>query len=375
MRRAVRSIDLVLAAVLLAAGEAAVMAGDPDRPVVLALLTALYTVPLGLRRRWPLPVIAAVITAVALTSLLSDTSQIAIPLALLVAAFTAGRELDPPQTWLGGGGVLLFVWTGLAVEGAPGMEFLGSAVLFGFPWAIGQVLRGRAREAASASARIEQAEQGRKEAERAAVEAERARIARELHDIVSHSLSVVVVQTAAIRRRLEHLDRGDTNDLAAVETTARQALAEMRRLFGVLRAGQQPPLAPQPGLDQLDELIAQSRAAGLDVDLQIRGHRVPLSPGVDLAGFRIIQEALTNVRRHAGSSRATVRLSFAEETLEVLVDDDGPAHVDADASPGHGLAGMRERVALYGGSLDVGRRPEGGFRVRAQVPLREATQR
>ena len=365
---------MVLAAVLLAAGEASVIASDPDRPVLLALLTALYTVPLALRRRSPLPVIAVVVAAVALTALLSDTSQIAIPLALLVAAFTAGRELDPPQTWLGGGSLLLFLWTALAVEGAPAIEFLGSAVFFGFPWAIGQVLRGRAREAASAAARIEQAEQGRKEAERAAVEAERARIARELHDIVSHSLSVVVVQTSAIRRRLEHLDRANTNDLVAVETTARQALAEMRRLFGVLRAGQQPPLAPQPGLDQLDELIAQSRAAGLDVDLQIRGRRVPLPPGVDLAAFRVIQEALTNVRRHAGSSRAIVRVSFADETLDILIDDDGPGHVDADSSPGHGLAGMRERVVLYGGSLDAGPRPEGGFRVRARVPFREATQ-
>jgi signal transduction histidine kinase len=179
------------------------------------------------------------------------------------------------------------------------------------------------------------------------------------------------VQTQAVRHRLGDADSADARDLRAVEATARQALAEMRRLFGVLRAeGENVALEPQPGLDQLDDLLEQSRAAGLPVDVRTEGERAPLPPGVDLAAYRIVQEALTNARRHAAPARARVTLQYRDDTLDILVEDDGAGASAANGTGGQGLTGMRERVRIYGGSLEAGPRPEGGFRVHAEVPFR-----
>ena len=207
---------------------------------------------------------------------------------------------------------------------------------------------------------------------RSLLEEERARIARELHDIVSHAISVVTVQTQAVRRRLGPEHAREADDLRAVEATAREAMADLRRLFGVLRAdGDAPSLAPQPGLGELERLLEQTRAAGLAVELEIEGAAGPLPPGADLAAYRVVQEALTNVRRHAHASRATVRLIFGGDRLEIVVDDDG-AGASGNGDGGHGLVGMRERLVLYGGELEAGPRPGGGFRVRATLPLRTA---
>ncbi len=198
---------------------------------------------------------------------------------------------------------------------------------------------------------------------------ERARVARELHDIVSHAISVVTVQTQAVRRRLGPDHEREADDLRAVEAAAREAMAELRRLFGVLRAdGEEPSLAPQPGLGELGRLLDRTRGAGLRVELEVDGEPVPLTPGVDLAAYRVVQEALTNVRRHARATRATVRLRFGGEALEVEVEDDG-AGPSRNGHAGHGLVGMHERVTLYGGTLSTGPRDGGGFRVRARLPL------
>ena len=348
----------MLAAILLLAGEAAVIAEPGPHPWAIAALTVAYTVPLAVRRRYPLAVIAIVLAAVGGCALVADEpSQIAVPVALLVAAFTGGRELDPPHAWIAL--ALLLVPQGAAqlISDAAATEFVFGTLFFGGAWAFGHVLRRRSQQAATD--------------ERAAATAERTRIARELHDVVSHSLSVVVVQTQAIRHRLGDPDSAEARDLAAVEATARQALGEMRRLFGVLRAeGEDATLAPQPGLDQLDELVEQSRAAGLPVEVRTEGDRAPLPPGVDLAAYRIVQEALTNARRHAGHARACVTLRYREDALDIVVDDDGDGTASTNGAGGHGLTGMRERVRIYGGSLEAAPRPEGGFRVHAEVPFR-----
>lgn len=212
-------------------------------------------------------------------------------------------------------------------------------------------------------------------AERAAAE-ERARIARELHDVVSHDVSLMVLQASVERRLLGEDGSTTAQTLTSIEATGREALGELRRMLGVLRHdGDSAPLQPQPGLALLPALLEQARGAGVDVALELEGSQPALSPGLDVAAYRIIQECLTNIAKHATGSRATVTLRYADDALDIEVVDEGPFAQQAGAAPsplpsgGHGLAGMRERVALYGGTVEAGHRPGGGFGVRARVPV------
>jgi signal transduction histidine kinase len=190
---------------------------------------------------------------------------------------------------------------------------------------------------------------------------------------VSHSISVVTIQTQAVRRRLGPDHAAEAADLAAVEATAREALAEMRRLFGVLRAeGEAVSLAPQPGLDQLQRLVDQARTDTLAVDLVIEGEPVELPQGADLTAYRIAQEGLTNALRHAHPTHVVVRVSYQPDALVVEVEDDGhgvPASTADGHTPGHGLVGVRERVALYDGTVELSPRSGGGTRLRARLPM------
>lgn len=249
-------------------------------------------------------------------------------------------------------------------------DVAAAIVFLGGPFAVGVGVRERVARLASVEARAQVAEHEQRERAAAAVAEERARIARELHDIVSHSISVVTIQTQAVRRRLGPEHEDEARDLAAVETVARQAQSEMRRLFGVLRSGDAAPdLAPQPGLGQLDRLLQQVRSAGLLVDLRVSGEPTPLPPGVDLAAYRIVQEGLTNTLRHAHAHRACVHLSYGDACLDVVVEDDGRG--PRVGSGGHGLVGLRERVALYGGRLEAGPGRAGGYRLAASLVVRE----
>jgi signal transduction histidine kinase len=213
-----------------------------------------------------------------------------------------------------------------------------------------------------------------------AVAAERSRIARELHDVVAHSVSVMVVQAGAARRTVAASPGQAATALGQIESTGRQALVELRRLLGLLRHddGQatDAALAPQPSLANLESLAAAAREAGLPVEVTVEGEPRPLPAGVDLSAYRIVQEALTNSLKHAGPATASIRLCYGREVLEVQVWDDGPggpgtapADNGRPAGDGHGLIGMRERVALFGGTLEVGARPGGGFGVAARLPL------
>lgn len=212
------------------------------------------------------------------------------------------------------------------------------------------------------------AERERDVAAREAIVNERARIARELHDAIAHNVSVMVVQAGAERRTL---DAGPTREvLETVEKTGRSALTEMRRLVGMLRTDEADPLMPQPGLGDLPKLIAQVTDAGLPVELTTEGDPRALPAGLDLSAYRIVQEALTNALKHAGDARAAVHVRYGEESLELEVVDDGVGAESRVESGGHGLVGMRERVALYGGRFDAGRRADGGFVVRVLLPTR-----
>jgi signal transduction histidine kinase len=363
--------DAALAAVLLVAGLVEALIVDTVRPTAVhALGTAVVMTALAWRRRFPLAVLVVVLLG--LVALGDPEGQFVIFAALVIASYTTGSSLDGTRALIG---LLLAVgplWLAMLVEGAEPADLVAVGVLYGGAWAVGRLVRQRDRRADELEERATRLEREHAERREAAVAEERARIARELHDVVSHSISVVAVQTQAVRRRLHPEQEREADDLRAVETTARQAMVEMRRLFGVLRSNGEPPsLSPQPGLDQLHRLLAETRAAGLPVDLRVEGDPLPLSPGVDLAAYRIVQEALTNARKHAGPACAEVTLRFDDRKLELLIEDDGAQGSSASDSGGHGLIGMRERVELYGGTFEARARPEGGFVVRATLPLRD----
>jgi signal transduction histidine kinase len=206
-------------------------------------------------------------------------------------------------------------------------------------------------------------------AAREAVVEERARIARELHDAIAHNVSMMVVQAGAERRLLDDSQESTRDVLETVEGIGRNALTEMRRLVGMLRTDDETPLAPQPGLDDLPTLVGQVREAGLPVELRVEGEPRTLPVGLELSAFRIVQEALTNALKHAGDAHASVVVRYRDDSLELEVVDDGVGGAHEVASGGHGLVGMRERVALYGGRFEAGRRAAGGFTVRVLLPI------
>lgn len=216
-------------------------------------------------------------------------------------------------------------------------------------------------------------QQERAHAERYAVAEERARIARELHDVVGHSIAMMTVQAGAERMALGD-DRPETSRvLNQIEVTGRQTLQEMRRMLGLLRSDDSVDFTPQPGLAQVDALAERMARSGLEVDVRVEGEPGPVSPGVDISAYRIVQEALTNVLKHADAVRATVRVQHGERGLEIEVIDDGTAQPPSLNGQGHGLTGMRERVALYGGSLEAGPATAGGWRLFARLPNEDGT--
>ena len=361
--------DALLAAVFVVASLFEAALSDTSRPpVVHALVAVPASAALAWRRRWPIPVAVVVVAA---NLVINPNGQFSTLLAMVLVSFTVGSELDAPRSWAGLAIVGLPFLGVMYAEGLEPSDVAATLVFLVGPFAVGVGVRARAASLAEAVARAARAERAQAEQAAAAVAEERARIARELHDIVSHSLSVVTIQTQAVRLRLRPDQQQDERDLAAVETTARQALAEMRRLFGVLRTqGDAVSLAPQPGLSELDPLLAQVRAAGLGVELVRQGEDVDLPPGVDLAAYRIVQEGLTNTLRHARARRAWVTLRQGESMLDVVVDDDGRGPVGT-GDGGHGLVGVRERVQLYGGTVEAGARPGGGFRLAASLRVRE----
>jgi len=234
-------------------------------------------------------------------------------------------------------------------------------------WAVGVLVRGPVVRARSAEERAAHLEQEQAAAARQAVIDERQRIARELHDIIAHSVSVMTVQAGAVRRRLTPAQARERESLVAVERTGREALAEMRRLVGLLREEDAvASYGPQPGMQALETLVENVRSAGLPVDLVVRGESRELPPGVDLAAYRVVQEALTNVLKHAGRARAWVRIAWSESELQIEVANDGRY---TGNGTGFGHAGMRERLRLYGGRLASGTRPGGGFVVLAYLPI------
>ncbi|GFH39189.1 sensor histidine kinase [Streptomyces pacificus] len=255
-------------------------------------------------------------------------------------------------------------------------------VPFALAWVLGDSLRTRRAYFAQLEERASRLEKEREAQSKVAVAAERARIARELHDVVAHNVSVMVVQADGAAYVLDASPDQARQALETISSTGRQALAEMRRLLGILRTGDAPEsgeYVPQPDVEQIKELVEQVRGAGLTIDFRVEGTPRPLPSGVELTAYRIVQEALTNTRKHGGpDAGASVRLVYFDDGLGLLVEDDGrgAAHElyedGGTDGRGHGLIGMRERVGMVGGTLDAGPRPGGGFRISALLPLTTA---
>jgi signal transduction histidine kinase len=272
-------------------------------------------------------------------------------------------------------------WTGLAivlggittvVYNIPGhltAELIFIPVDFGISWAAGFALRERAEKAEAAEIRAIQAEREREAAARVAVAEERARIARELHDIVAHAVSVMVLQVGAVRHKLPDALSEDRDALKSVERAGRTALAEMRRLLAAIRPdGDEAELVPQPGLDGLDSLLEEVGRAGLPVELHVDGKPFPLPRGIDLSAYRIVQEGLTNALKHARATNADVTVRYRSDELQLEVRDNGQGSATSDGL-GHGLVGVRERVKIYGGEMTAGAASEGGFVLSTRLPL------
>jgi signal transduction histidine kinase len=378
-----------LADVLLAAGVLVVaqvetwMTSSFQPKLPLALLAVLMTVPLAWRRRAPFAaLLASGVAAWVLGAGWPELNALYTFLVVVVAVFSVGAYAEPRRAVLGCALVLLTFWVGALQDNArhPGQrgpsDVVFVSVVFGGAWLLGRALRGRGQQAAQLEQRAAQLEADQQARARAAVAAERARIARELHDVIAHSVSVMVIQAGAAEQLLEQNPERARKPLEAVQDTGRQTIVELRRLLGILREdGQELSLAPQPGLAGLELLVEETRKAGLPVQLRIEGQPWPLPPGVDLAAYRIIQEALTNTLRHAGPAQAVVVVRYQDHAVELEILDNGHGlepRGGVEGGSGHGLIGMRERIALYGGTLEAGPRTTGtagaGYAVRARLP-------
>ena len=379
-------------------------AGFRDPGPLAVLLTLCQTVPVAWRRRAPYAVLAAT-TAAATTHMALGYKPTFAEAAMVVSLYTVAAHRPRRQALLAAGlfSVAMVGYGIVADQLYPSsiedslQAWVLTFIQFGAAFFLGDLQKRRLAYMAKLEALNAQLATEQELRSRWAVAEERARIARELHDVVAHSVSVMVVQAGAARRTLATSPAQATTALGQIESTGRQALVEMRRLLGLLRDGDHDAaLAPQPGLAHLESLAEAAREAGLPVEVEVEGEPRPLPAGVDLSAYRIVQEALTNSLKHAGRARARVRVCYGREALEVQVSDDGTGlpvqardggaglavvrlrpggllevtdPVAPAAGGGNGLIGMRERVAMFGGSLEAGPRPGGGYRVAARLPL------
>jgi signal transduction histidine kinase len=369
VRRSPRWVgDGVLALVLLL--PAATTSGENAEPEPLWLFLVfllLQTPPLAVRRYWPRAVLAVTLGSALGTNLLTDSA--AIPVGAVVALYTVSAHCDRKtavRSGLATGALLIPTLLFSPTSGGGVAYAVPVAALLAIAWVVGDNLRTRRAYLREVEDKAERLEREREQNARQAAADEQARIARELHDVIAHNVSVMVVQAAAAGDVFDSQPAKARQALASIEHTGREALTELRRLLGAVRTDDGK--VPQPGLGRLPALIDQVRAAGLDVDLTTEGDLRQLPLGIDLSAYRIVQEALTNTLKHANARRAEVVLRYADEEFAIDVTDDGRGPT-ANGDQGHGLIGMRERVSLYDGDLTAGPRAEGGFKVSARFPI------
>jgi signal transduction histidine kinase len=372
MTRRSIAFDVLLALAVLVAGQTEAWLGWQETHRqgphwVQALGYGLAAAALVIRRLHPLRCVMLVCAVLALEfAAVGSPEGMGLALMPMIAAYSVANGEDRRRALTGlaalvGLGAAWLAFDPLTVRPIQYVQGSSWLSLWLVAWLLGAYLRTR---------RLYKEGLAREQEERAltAVAEERNRIARELHDVVGHSVSVMTVQASAVRRLMRPDQEKERAALETVEAAGREALAEMRRMVGVLRSGDAPPdLAPPPTLDQLDRLVDNFRRAGLDVSFETTGEPAPLPPGLDLTAYRLVQEALTNTLRHAGARRALVHIGHGDDRLVICVRDDGAG--PNGSPPGTGLLGMRERVAVYGGTLTTGAAEGGGFELRAELPV------
>lgn len=392
LRRHPTWVDGFWAVFLLGISVMTEVAGQADRgtdaPVAVLPVILLLSLVIALRRRMPEKMLLLAI-AIGVAQLVLDVATTPADFAFLVIVYTVaatgarwasrlaltvslGAACVAQLRWWNHG---TSAWANVAV-------IVFQTVPFALAWVLGDSMRTRRAYFAQLEERASRLEKEREAQAKVAVAAERARIARELHDVVAHNVSVMVVQADGAAYVLDTAPDQAKKALETISSTGRQALAEMRRLLGVLRTGEHQEsgeYVPQPDVEQIDDLVEQCRTSGLPVDFKVEGTPRPLPSGVELTAYRIVQEALTNTRKHGGpNAGASVRLVYFDDGLGLLVEDDGkgaPHELYEEGGTdgqGHGLIGMRERVGMVGGTLDAGPRPGGGFRISALLPLKPA---
>ncbi|ADB53266.1 sensor histidine kinase [Conexibacter woesei] len=378
------AFDLLLAvaafvfAVVVSAAVADVGAGERSLDGLAYALMAVGAALLLLRRRWPLGVLAATVAVDAVYISRVYPGGPGPCVSALVALITVAAWRPTRTALLAGGAALaaeLFAVLAIAGEGVTSEAVVRQFVWITVGLLAGAMLRAQRASVEAIGARAREAERTRAEEARRQLGEERLRIARELHDVLAHSLAMIHVQASTgahvVARRPEQAEQV----LSAIKQASGEALADLRTTVGVLRAdaadgdrGEHEPTGPQPSLARVEELIDGARRAGAEVSIDVSGERRRLPAPVDVAGYRIVQEALTNVVRHAAASSVRVALAYEPDGVALTIDDDGRGAATANGD-GHGLSGMRERAALLGGSVEAGPRPGGGFRVRARLPL------
>jgi len=372
-------LDAVIVLLALAAALGTSARTDPARPsgvqfaLEVAAVVAMILI-LLLRRRAPFVVPAATWLWSATLSFVDGrliVGQAPVSISGLIAAVLLGNLRETRQARAG---LAVVVASAACIAYNDPTHTVGNLffipVLFAVGWLIGFALHERQERTEFAEERAERAERERESAARIAVAEERARIARELHDVVAHAVSVMVLQVGAVRHRMTDEAREDREALQHVEQAGRIALAEMRRLLDAMRRDDDGlELTPRPGLDRIRQLLDDVRAAGLDVRLDVDGDPVDLSAGLDLSAYRIVQEGLTNALKHADAKHAWVKLAYEPDHLEVAIRDDGRGRGPTDGL-GHGLVGIGERVKIFGGQMTAGRVDGGGFALRARLPLK-----
>ena len=357
LRRNPRQLDLAIALVVLAA---TVGAATRHTHVALSVtLDVIAALSLLWRRRHPI-VVVGVVTAAAIV--IVGAGGWLLPFALAVALYTLGATA---ARWSGPTAAVSIVAVAAAYLATDGLGDGGFHVVLGAAaWLLGDSISSRRAYVHEIEEKADRLERERETEARRAVAEEQARIGRELHDVIAHALSVIVVQAGAAEEVFELDPRRVREPLRAIDAAARTALSDLRRVLGMLVGGAE--YEPQPGLDRLDGLVEQVRATGLDVSLELEGKRRSLPAAVDLSVYRIVQEALTNTIKHAHANRAKVHVGFGDE-IELEIADDGEGSVNGNG--GSGLIGMRERVAILGGTVETGNATGGGFVVRARIPV------
>jgi signal transduction histidine kinase len=340
-------------------------------------LLLLQTLPIAARRVAPLAALTISVAAISLHIALGYEGVPAGTFAALVILYSAASVADLRKALLAGAvtsaGLVIYFTTD---RGDPTVtQAVTTSATYAATWGVGVYIRSRRQYTSIVEDRARLLEREREIRSREAVAEERTRIARELHDMVGHALSLIVIQSGGAQRVLESKPELVRDSLASIEATGRQALADMERMLGMLSTTEttDETLSPQPGLGDVEVLAARVSEAGLPVEVTVEGTPVPLPTSVDLSAYRIIQEALTNALKHAGPARVGVSIRYGTGSLELVIVDDGRGtggdEVGNHHGGGRGLIGMKERVALFGGELDAGARPEGGFRVHARLPI------